>query len=125
MSITKSYNKYNNTYYAYETSYEWDESKKKKVQKRRCIGQFDPVTGEVIPNGRAGRPVKPFEHMPDPAEIGQTVSNVAAPVQKNPDLGKLISSLEAIENSYNTLASQYHDLSDQLRKLSDTQNPED
>ena len=125
MSITKSYNKYNNTYYAYETSYEWDESKQKKVQKRRCIGQFDPVTGEVVPNGKAGRPVKPFEHMPAPAEIRQSVSNAAAPVQEKPDLSNLISSIEAIESSYNTLASQYHDLSDQLRKLSDTQNPED
>ena len=99
--------------------------RKRRSKSAGRIGQFDPVTGEVIPNGKAGRPVKPFEHMPDPAEIGQTVSNVAAPVQKKPDLGKLISSLEAIENSYNTLASQYHDLSDQLRKLSDTQNPED
>lgn len=124
MSITKSYNKYSNTYYAYETSYEWDESKQKKVQKRRCIGQFDPTTGEVIPNGKAGRPVKPFEHMPEPNKIGQSTSNAAAPVQVKPDLGKLISSIEAIENSYSTLASQYHDLSEQLRQLSDSQDSE-
>ncbi|MBQ6521149.1 MAG: hypothetical protein IJI14_20770 [Anaerolineaceae bacterium] len=56
MSITKSYNNRTKTYYAYETSYEWDEEKQKKIQRKRCIGQFDPKTGEVIPNGRVGRP---------------------------------------------------------------------
>lgn len=120
MSITKSYNKYNNIYYAYETSYEWDEVKQKKVQKRKCIGQFDPATGKVIPNGKVGRPVKPF-----PIVLPGTDSNMSeppvetAPVKPSPDLGKLVASLEAIENSYTTLASQYHDLTEEIRRLSD------
>ena len=54
MSITKSYNKHRNIYYAYETSYEWSEEAQKKVQVRRCIGHFDPVTNEVVPNGKRG-----------------------------------------------------------------------
>ncbi len=44
MSITKSYNKHTNTYYAYETTYEWDDARQKKVQRKHCIGQFDPDT---------------------------------------------------------------------------------
>ena len=56
MSITKSYNKHTNTYYAYETTYEWEDTKQKKVQRKHCIGQFDPDTGEIIPNGKVGRP---------------------------------------------------------------------
>ena len=56
MSITKSYNKQTGIYYAYETTYEWSEEKQKKVQRKRCIGQFDPETGEVVPNGKVGRP---------------------------------------------------------------------
>mgnify|MGYP007070196153 CR=1 FL=1 len=56
MSITKSYNKQTGIYYAYETTYEWSDEKQKKVQRKRCIGQFDPETGEVIPNGKVGRP---------------------------------------------------------------------
>ena len=56
MSITKSYNNKTDTYYAYETKYEWNEEKQKKIQIRRCIGHFDPNTGEIIPNGKIGRP---------------------------------------------------------------------
>lgn len=61
MSVTKSYNKHTDTYYAYETSYIWDEKLQKKVQKKTCIGQFDPDTGEVIPNARRGRPTRKTE----------------------------------------------------------------
>lgn len=55
MGITRSYNKNNGIYYAYETSYEWSEEKQKKVQKKRCIGQFVPGTDEIIPNGPRGK----------------------------------------------------------------------
>lgn len=56
MSITKSYNKQTGIYYAYETTYKWSDEKQKKVQHKRCIGQFNPETGEVVPNGKIGRP---------------------------------------------------------------------
>lgn len=58
MSITKSFNKHNGVYYAYETTYQWSETLKKKVQKKTCIGRFDPQTNQVVPNGRRGRPNK-------------------------------------------------------------------
>ena len=58
MSITKSYNKYTNTYYAYDTTYVWDEKTKRKVQKKVCIGKYDPETGAVVPNAKRGRPSK-------------------------------------------------------------------
>lgn len=58
MSITRSYNKITDTYYAYDTTYEWDERLQKKVQRKKCVGKFDPETGDVIPNGRRGRPAK-------------------------------------------------------------------
>ena len=35
MSITKSYNKQTGIYYAYETTYEWSDEKKKKVQHKK------------------------------------------------------------------------------------------
>ena len=56
MSISKSYNKKTGVHYAYETTYEWSEERQKKVQRRHCIGQFDPETGEIIPNKKVGRP---------------------------------------------------------------------
>ena len=55
MSVTKSYNKHNGTYYAYDTQYVWDETQQKRVQRKRCIGKFDPVTGDIIKNGSRGR----------------------------------------------------------------------
>lgn len=58
MSITKSYNKHTDTYYAYDTTYVWDEKSQRKVQKKVCIGKYDPETGEVIPNAKRGRPSK-------------------------------------------------------------------
>ena len=58
MSITRSYNKHTGISYAYETSYVWDDERKKKVQKKKCIGQFDEKTGEVVPNQNRGRPRK-------------------------------------------------------------------
>lgn len=62
MSISRSYNKQNNTYYAYETQYIYDEAKQRKVQKRRCIGKVDPETNEIIPTGKRGRPSKKHSH---------------------------------------------------------------
>ncbi len=56
MYISRSFNKRMNVWYAYEVDYVWDEFKQKKVQKRRCIGKFDPETDQVIPNGKRGHP---------------------------------------------------------------------
>ena len=55
MGITRSYNKNNGVYYAYETTYEWSDEKQKKVQRKHCIGQFVPGTDEIIPNGPRGK----------------------------------------------------------------------
>ncbi len=55
MGITRSYNKNNGVYYAYETTYEWSDEKQKKIQRKRCIGQFVPGTNEIIPNGSRGK----------------------------------------------------------------------
>ena len=50
MSITKSYNKYTKTYYAYENTKEFDENTNKIKIKRKCIGHYDPETNEIVPN---------------------------------------------------------------------------
>lgn len=54
MGITSSYNKRTGIRYAYETTYETDPETGRRVQRRRCVGHFDPETGEVVPNGRRG-----------------------------------------------------------------------
>lgn len=55
MSVSKAYNHKSGIYYAYETSYEWSDEKQKKIAVRKCIGHFDPVTGDIVPNGKRGR----------------------------------------------------------------------
>ena len=55
MSISKAFNHKTGVYYAYETTYEWSEEKQKKVPVRKCIGHFDPESGEIVPNGSRGR----------------------------------------------------------------------
>lgn len=109
MSITKSYNKHTNTYYAYETTYEWDDARQKKVQRKRCIGQFDPDTGEVIPNGKVGRP-------------GRTAKTPTAKPQASPtkkagqeiDAEALVLRLSKIEETLLMLSKEIHGIKDEI-----------
>ena len=120
MSITKSYNRHTNTYYAYETSYEWDETKQKKVQKKRCIGQFDPKTGEVIPNGKVGRP--------SISEIPATTSRKTTggrkePINTKPDDKDMQDRLTAMENRLRELSGEARQLSAELERIADSIHP--
>ena len=111
MSITKSYNHQTNTTYAYETSYEWSDAKQKKVQKKRCIGQFDPATGEIIPNGRRGRPSG--STYTARTEVPVTAQ---ATTESSADLIELDNRLGLIENTLETLTAEIHGLKVQTEK---------
>ena len=54
MSISKSYNRQNDTTYVYEVieNY-WDKEKKQSRNKRKLIGKIDPVTGEIVPTSHS------------------------------------------------------------------------
>lgn len=58
MAIIKQYHKDTDTTYVYESISYWDPEKKQSRSKRRVIGKLDPVTGEIIPTGKRGRPRK-------------------------------------------------------------------
>lgn len=119
MSITRSYNKYTNTYYAYDTVYEWSEKAQKKVQRKKCIGKYDPVTGEIIPTGKRGRPVKQVKTVPiepdKPISVPKTtdwqIDNILSMVKE------LSSRLNTIENQINNAAADVHDLREQTNAL--------
>ena len=112
MAITKSFNKHTQTYYVYDTSYVWDEAKQKKVQKRQCIGKWDPVTEKIIPTGKRGRPSR-FD-----ANIGQTekTSNRPGGDSRNLQLAKLFNS---IATNLNIIQSVLSDLASDFKTASE------
>jgi hypothetical protein len=109
MSITRSLNKHNGIYYAYETTYEWNEEKQKKVQKKRCIGQFVPGTDEIIPNGPRGK--KPQGGTP---VFKQTPVDSVIPNNAN-----VVSEMEEIRTTLKAFEKSLADLSAATRKLAD------
>jgi hypothetical protein len=112
MSITRSYNKHTDTYYAYETSYVWDEKVQKKVQKKQCIGKFDPITGKVIPNGKRGRPLGSTS-----TARKQKVSEDAKYADFITDAKVLSKRLKSVETSFEKLSSEVVQLSTDLDSL--------
>lgn len=109
MSITKSYNKHTNTYYAYETTYEWDDTRQKKVQRKRCIGQFDPDTGEIIPNGKVGRPGRAAKTPTDKPQVTSAKKS-----EQEIDIGALLLKLSKMEETLHMLSKEIHDIKDNI-----------
>ena len=114
MSITKSYNKQTYTYYAYETTYEWSDEKQKKVQRKRCIGKFDPDTGKVIPNGKVGRPS--LSRLPRTSAKSDTPRNELLDISPD-DIKKLTARLNKIEEALQALSVEIHDLRVEVESL--------
>ena len=115
MSITKSYNKQTDTYYAYETTYEWSDEKQKKVQRKRCIGKFDPDTGKVIPNGKVGRPS--LSKLPETSGKSEITQNEILDIRPE-DIKKLTARLNKIEETLQVLSVGIHDLRVEVESLS-------
>lgn len=114
MSITKSYNKQTDTYYAYETTYEWSDEKQKKVQRKRCIGKFDPDTGKVISNGKVGRPS--LSRLPRTSAKSDTPRNELLDISPD-DIKKLTARLNKIEEALQALSVEIHDLRVEVESL--------
>lgn len=116
MSITRSYNKHTDTYYAYDTTYEWDEKKQKKVQRKKCIGKFDPVTGELIPNGRRGRPTKQKCGI-SVQESSPTIEEGSKTDSPKVDSSKLAEAITSAEAIYSRIESIETSMSKTLEEL--------
>ena len=110
MSISKSYNKQMGVHYAYETTYEWNEELQKKVQRRRCVGQFDPETGEVIPNKKVGRPS--VEAKPKTSKKPTDANKTASINTKS-----LANRLKKTESKISLLAGELTALSNELASI--------
>lgn len=111
MSISKSYNKKTGVHYAYETTYEWDEKLQKKVQHRHCIGQFDPDTGEIVPNKKVGRPGVKAQ----PKTIKHAATETPSSTITNKK--RLAGRLKKIESKLSTLANEITVLNNELAAI--------
>ena len=116
MSITKSYNKQTGIYYAYETTYEWSDEKQKKVQHKRCIGQFDPITNEVIPNGKVGRPSITGPKFQQRKEIVPDSVNEKSLFDTD-DASKLVSRIMMLETKAEELSEEIREVVSLVKKL--------
>lgn len=72
MAIIRQYHKDTDTTYVYESISYWDPEKKQSRSKRRVIGKLDPVTGEIVPTGKRGRPRKKKVESDDSRAISST-----------------------------------------------------
>ena len=111
MSISKSYNKKTGVHYAYETTYEWSEELQKKVQHRHCIGQFDPDTGEIIPNKKVGRPG--VKAQPKPTKQAIAATGTAASANKKNLSGRL----RKVEGRLSALSDEITALNSELAAI--------
>ena len=109
MAIIKQYHKDTDTTYVYESISYWDPEKKQSRSKRRVIGKLDPVTGEIIPTGKRGRPRK------QKTEKEKTQDN--QPLSADPELQDTIRKQQI---TISTLQQQIADLQEanqHLRKI--------
>ena len=113
-SIVRSYNKRNNTYYVYESTSYWDASTKTPRNHRRLIGKIDPISGEVVPTGKRGRPRKTADEQqaPIPA-IAETKPDTSAC-----EIARLNAALEHSEKRNASQEAQIKSLEGEVRRLS-------
>lgn len=59
MALIRQYRKATNTTYVYDAECKYDPEKKQTTYvHRRLVGKIDPITNEMIPTGKPGRPRK-------------------------------------------------------------------
>lgn len=82
----KKYNPKTKTTYVYDVVSYWDASTKTPRSHSKLIGKVDPVTGEVVPTGKRGRPRKadtaPGLPAPDAADETRELKQALIKAQK-------------------------------------------
>lgn len=58
MGLVKGYNKHSGITYVYEQTSTWNPELGRPDNVRKLVGKIDPVTGEIVPTGKRGRPKK-------------------------------------------------------------------
>ena len=109
MAIVRSYNKHTGVCYAYDVQYVWSDKAQKKVPVRKCIGKFDPLTNEIIPNGKRGP--KPIETKD--VESSLPKSPVVDNVKSNNDISELVT---VVSDGFSQLNNTLNKFMDYLKE---------
>ena len=116
MSITKSYNKHTDTYYAYDTTYIWSEEHQKKIQKKVCIGKYDEA-GNIIPNAKRGRPPRKVPASIKEADSTNLSHRINDVEEINQTVTEILADIHQIEKSLNDLSSKSRELESKIMTL--------
>lgn len=127
MSISKSYNKRTGTTYVYEVlENRWDKETGKQVQKRRCIGKIDPVTGDLIPSKRiqkeaAAAASTKTDSPSTPSKTPSVCDSSGTPpliTRLKKDADYLTTMIQSLRSREDSLSLQLQEISSQIQEAS-------
>ncbi len=113
--IVRSYDKKTGVTYVYKSESSWDPVTKMPRPKRTCIGKIDPVTGEIVPTGKRGRPKKENSQPEnDDSSAASRIENLENQVQ---ELTKLVEQQQA---EHTLLTARLESYDSKMRKVIST-----
>lgn len=122
--IVKEKRKGTSTVYAYESTSYWVPGKGPRC-KRKLIGKIDPITGEIVPTGKRGRPPKANKIAPSKGQP----STIEAPANAGNELDRskqqlidAIASKQLQEARIAELTSEVRTLRAENQKLQERMN---
>ncbi len=111
--IVKVKRKGSDTVYAYESISYWDPVGKVPRSHRRLIGKVDPVTQEIVPTGRPGRPRKD----PLPPELEESGIREAITEEDKAAQLAAVRKCQKLEDTVATLRQENRRLRAQLKRV--------
>lgn len=109
MAIVHVYNRARGVTYVYDSHSYWDKDLKQPRSTRKLIGKLDPVTGEIVPTGKRGRPKKeqsPEKNYGHSASVDQTMRLLEEKDAEILSLKKQLSAAEQESANYRRLIQQ-------------------
>ena len=121
MPISRSYNKRTGITYVYEVlESKWSPERHRCEQKRKLIGKIDPITGEIVPTGKRGRP-KGSKQAASQQELLELSNKLAQERQKSQQAAREVKKRNAVIQKYITeQGSSLEILVDSLQRMIET-----
>ena len=109
--------------YLYESESYYDPEKKQSRSKRKLLGKIDPVTGELVPTGKKGRPKKEKaaeedkESRPGATEAEKALSRELR--EKDKEIERLKRRIETLEEENGNLRSASDEAGEQQATMNE------